>query len=287
MIKSFGIYNYFKMIIGKSSMQTRALKLPKIYSQADGLPLHFLTGKKYLYQTLYCIQSLVKVSSEKFKFILIDDGTFDERLINQISEQLPDAEIITQQIINKNLASLLPLDQFPMLHQKRKEYPHIKKLTDVHTISSGWKVVLDSDMLFWNSPDQLLEWLKSPNTNIYMIDCEQAYGYSTELMRDLCGNEIPDLVNVGIIGLQSSSIDWPKIENWCKTMEEREGKSYFLEQAITAMIVSGSIATVLQSQNYVVNPSAQQVEDESGILHHYVHLSKADYFRSGWRKIKS
>jgi hypothetical protein len=88
---------------------------------------------------------------------------------------------------------------------------------------------------------------------------------------------------VGAIGLKSEAINWNKLENWVKTLEEQEGTSYYLEQALSAMLIGKIDATVLKTGDYIVNPSADQIKNKTGILHHYVDLSKEGYFKHAWK----
>lgn len=283
--KRFGGYlNYRSVMHNSKSMAKASLQLPPVQSYADGLPVYFLTGVKYLYQTLFCIQSLAKASTRKFRFILVDDGSFDDALITQISKSLPGADIVTQAQIEQNLSDLLPALRYPVLHHKRKVYPHIKKLTDVHTIpGNNWKLVLDSDMLFWHEPTALIQWLETPDKPINMLDCVPSYGYSTALMEDLCGSSVQPLLNVGAIGLHSGAIDWDNLEAWTKTLEEKEGASYYLEQALSAMLIGNKPTIVLAADSYIVNPGLALVKERKGMLHHYVDLSKEIYFKSAWK----
>ena len=274
------------MVSEQAVMKKESLNLNGFSSDPQGLPLYFLTGKNYLYQTLFCIKSLVKVSDQRFKFILVDDGSFDDEIINRVSSQLPGVEIITAQMISQNLKKEIPNHLFPVLNKKRIVYPHIKKLTDIHTLpGQDWKMVLDSDMLFWKQPDDIINWLKMPEKPIYMQDCQQSYGYSTALMQELCKKKISPLINVGAIGLNSKTIDWQKLEIWVAHLEELEGSSYYLEQAITAMLIGDTASEQLNAQEYIVNPNEQKINTKIGILHHYVDLSKDGYFKKAWKAI--
>jgi glycosyltransferase involved in cell wall biosynthesis len=279
-----GYFNYRSMMNARKEMERRSMELPPVTSYADGLPVYFLTGKNYLYQTLYCIQSLVKASTAHFEFILVDDGSFDSALIETMAKQLPAARVITAEQINENLQKVLPEVNYPYLRKKREVYPHLRKLTDVHTIPHNkWKLVLDSDMLFWRQPVEIISWLKDPQHPLHMVDCTEAYGYSQELMELLAGSTVKPLLNVGAIGLKSAAIDWNKLENWIKTMEEQEGGSYYLEQALSAMLIGNTHTTVLKAEAYIVNPSKNQIKNKTGILHHYVDLSKEGYFKQAWK----
>jgi len=284
-IRFGGFISYFNLVRCRRLMRNAASGLSPVRSFPDGLPVYFLTGRDYLYQTLFCIQSLVKASQTKFKFILIDDGTFNPEIIGTINKLVLGAEVVTKSIIENNLQQLLPAHSYPVLNYKRKVYPHLKKLTDIHSLEGPpWKLVLDSDMLFLKEPKALINWLERPDQPVYMLDSSESYGYSRKLMQYLCGMKTPELLNVGAIGLKSACINWSLLETWIKTLEEKEGGSYYLEQALTAMLVGDKPATILNADDYKVNPLTFPGK-ENEVLHHYVDLSKALYFKKAWRTI--
>jgi hypothetical protein len=282
-----GFIKYYKIEKKIAEMQTTSLGLSPIQCHSEGLPIYFLTGKKHFHQTLFCILSLVKKCGDIFCFYLVDDGTFDIKLKNRINQQLPGSVIITKEEINLQIENLFHLDKYPTLIHKRTVYPHIKKLTDIHSHLNGpeWKLVLDSDMLFRNKPTLLLNWLKNPDKPLHMVDCQESYGYSKSLMASLSGSAIPSLVNVGTIGLRSKSIRWPDLEVWIAELEALEGSSYYLEQALSAMLIGEQHSTVLPANDYVVNPSSLEVDQIKGVLHHYVDLSKGSYYNKMWQKV--
>jgi hypothetical protein len=280
--RRFGGYlNYRAMQRENAAMKKASYHLPPVQSYANGFRIYFLTGKNYLYQTLFCICSLVRYTNEEFQFLLIDDGSFDNVLIKQINGQLPGAIIITRDAIAKNIETGLPAARYPALHRKRAVYPHIKKLTDIHTIpGESWKLVLDSDMLFWGEPVEMLEWLKAPNKPLHLIDCAESYGYSALLMKELAGREIKPLINVGALGLNSKTIAWNEVDTWIRDLEAGQGASYYLEQALSAMIIGDTESIALRSDRYIVNP----LGSSGGVLHHYVDLSKEQYFKFAWKQ---
>ncbi len=282
----FGGYgSYKKMLQHQVVMEKASVDLPPVGSFRDGLPLYFLTGERYFYQTLFCINSLARVSPECLQITLVDDGSFNDSLRDRIAAQLPGAVIIDEIKISSTLDKQLPVKDFPVLRAKRIIYPHLKKLTDIHTLPGEWKLVLDSDMLFWSVPDELIGWLVDPRTPLYMRDCMNSYGYSKSLMELLAGCPVADLVNVGVIGLNSREIDWQAVENWIGELERREKASYYLEQALTAMLIGSRPSVCLSKERYKVMPSSADIIEKSGVLHHYVDLSKKDYFQKAWKMI--
>ena len=265
-------------------LATTDLICPQYGTEQPDLAIWFLTGKKFWYQTLFCIKSLLESSQQDFLIHICDDGSLDTQLIDKIRTQVPFIQIHTKAEIETRLEQSIPRAAFPYLWHKRAVYPHIKKLSDIHAGSTGWKLVLDSDMLFFQRPDLMIQWLENPDRPFHIFDTQNAYGYSFALMGELTGAPISEKLNVGMIGLQSESIDWAKLENWAQTLETREGTSYYLEQALSAMLVAQQQPALTgPATEYIVMPSKEQVLGKQGTLHHYVDLSKEWYFKTAWR----
>ena len=250
----------------------------------------FLTGNRFWYQTAYCAWTLSAQSHREVAVNIVDDGTLTEAQESTLRHLFPKGAILRAGEINHNLDKRLPKSSFPTLRARCDDYINIRKLVDVHLESKGWKLVLDSDMLFFHRPTELIEWWDSTNTQdtatplLLMRDCEESYGYSRPLMKKLAGAEIPPLLNVGVCGLQSEAIDWEQIEHWCATLLEKEGTSYFLEQALVAMLASYQSHQVLTSDDYITFPDHEATITGSGALQHYVSDSKPWYFGHAWKK---
>ncbi len=174
----------------------------------------------------------------------------------------------------------------PSLRSQRLTYLHLRKLTDFHAGHRGWRLVLDSDMLCFRRPDALLAWLAAPDRPIHMLDVHNSYGYPDAALAALAGRPAPDLVNVGICGLHGDALDWERIESWCAQLLAGHGTSYYLEQALIALIVSGQQALRLPSDDYRVMPDESECRHPTAVMHHYVAGSKRGYFRHAWRHCK-
>jgi len=178
----------------------------------------------------------------------------------------------------------LPPARFPSLDAVRRlPYLNLLKFTSVHAGGSGWHLVLDSDMLFFRRPDILLDWMKAPDQPICLTDVASSYGYPTAAMAELAGAPIPEKINVGLLGLDSGRIDWDRVESWTRELLARHGMSYFLEQALVAMLLAGGSHLALPAADYVIMPDPSQCRNPRETLHHYVAGSKRGYFRHAWR----
>lgn len=283
-----GLKNHIATRRGAKKMMAHSLNLKETHSNNDKprFLVYFLTGKKYWYQTAFCLYSLQKCTTEvQIDAVFIDDGSLDVQLIGQINRQFPSSTVKTQAEINKRIEEHLPYSQFPLLNKKRKIYPQIRKLLDVHVGDSGWKLVLDSDMLFFKNPEQIAAWLKNTNSPFFLYDPVTSYHYSFELMQSLRNQKVTANLNVGAIGLKSESIDWSSLEHWVATMEKSEGSSYYLEQALSAMLVAGQEIEIADPARYIVLPNKQEATIPSAIMHHYVADSKESYLKESWKLV--
>ena len=274
--------------IEKLRMEKAAYQLPTVpqdSSPSEPLEIHFLSGKRFWYQTCFCAYSMVEQANFNIRPVVYDDGTLKPKYAAEIKRIFPNAKIVFLSDIETVLDEFLPVSKFPYLRERRINYPNMRKLTDIHIGSGGWKLVLDSDMLFFQTPKFLLNWLKCPENPCYMLDTETSYGYSETLMSSLTGTTIPERLNVGICGLKSDDIDWEQLEFWCRTTIEKEGKHYYQEQALTAMLLANKNCLVAPAEDYIVMPNQEEGINPKAVLHHYVADSKPWYFRYGWKRV--
>lgn len=275
----------FGDLLAQKEMERATLQLPPIKSPSLPYALHFLTGEKYWYQTCFCAYSIMSKLSRRLTLTLYDDGSLREANKAEFKRIFQDCVIVGEEEVESALEEKLPVSQFPYLRARRREYPHLRKLTDVHVGGGGWKLVLDSDMLCFRNPEFLLHWLESPDAPCHMRDVETSYGYSPALMEQLAPSVVPEKLNVGICGLKSDDLDWDQLEFWMKRMMEEEGTHYTQEQALVALYCSGKKTSEADPQDYIVLPSKEEVQSPTAVLHHYVADSKPWYFRYGWKQV--
>ena len=289
-----GPIEQYRTSAGHKAMRAAAASLPPLREpppKPSGGPLgappaeiSFLSGARFWDQTLFCIVSLQLVCPFRIDPVVYDDGTLDAPVQAAMRRVVPWIRFVTAAEIRDRLDHLLPERDFPALRARRLVYPHLRKLTDIHLGARGYSLVADSDMLFFDRPAEVIAWFGQPHP-LYMQDVETAYGYPMAYLDKLAGARVPEPVNVGLYGIDSATIDWPLVEQWCASQMRDHGPHYFQEQALTAMLFAGLDALALPRERYIVMPDPAEGLEPTAALHHYVALSKASYFRHGWRRI--
>ncbi|NJK92620.1 MAG: glycosyl transferase [Blastochloris sp.] len=267
--------------------EAASLLTPPSAKTGSALEVHLLTGNRFWHQSAFCLISLAHTTNHTIQPTFYDDGSLQPDQAYQLQRLFPAATFISQQETRKCLDELLPKTHYPALRERWEHYPNLRKLTDIHLGRSGWKLVIDSDLLFFRQPTVLLEWLNHPTQPLHAVDCTESYGYTRHLMESLTGSPLATRLNVGLCGLNSGDISWPQLEFWTAELIAREKTNYFLEQALVAMMLAGKSCTILPENDYITFPQIPEVIQCQAVVHHYVDVSKRWYFQKNWRKFSS
>ena len=273
---------------GQRAMAVAAATLPPIPAPRSPLPaftVHFLTGRRFAYQTAFCLSSLARYCPNSVHAEVYDDGTLDPASTRLLRRLTPMLQLHDGATLAAQLDEYLPASRFPMLRERWLHYPHIRKLIDVHLGRTGWRLVLDSDLLFWREPRFLLDWAAAPRCPLHAFDCVENYGYSRPLLERIAGVSLPARVNVGLCGLRSEALDWDFLEHATTALLAAERTNYYLEQALVAVLVArlGPCA-IAPAADYITLPSAGEIARPTAVMHHYVDTARGAYFRHAWRK---
>jgi hypothetical protein len=269
---------------GQADMQRAAFRLPPV-PDFPGAPLvvHQLTGRRYLASSIFCFWTLAHTAQRTIAPIFHDDGSLRPAQFQFLKRIFPDAQLRRQEETLALMEVLLPPRRFPSLHERFRNYVHLRKLLAVHLGRAGWQLVLDADLLFFRRPGFLLDWLADPQQPLHLVDVADSYGYSSALLHHLAGGSLPERINVGACGLRSELIDWDLMEWWCSRLLRAEGSHYLLEQALTALLLRGTPGAAAPPGDYVVRPDRHEALAPTAALHHYVAESKRWYLRASWR----
>lgn len=274
------------MRLGQARLNAAASHFTGIQGEElNGITLNLLTGTRYWDQSVACIHTLQRHAGLNVHVRFLDDGTLTGNQAETLARLSPFASIQGEKESRARMLKLLPAERYPALHALWSRYKHIRKLTDAHLGREGVNLVLDSDMLFHALPGELLEWCRSPETAVAMRDCEESYGYPRERMSELAGAAIPDRINVGIVGLRSDSVDWSSVEIWASTLIREFGSHYFLEQALSAMLLAQMPHRILDAARYRVIANHRPDAESEAALVHYVAGAKRQYFDRDWRAL--
>lgn len=245
--------------------------------------LHYLTGRRYLPMTAWAALSARQSFGRPVRIVLHDDGTLGPDEEAQFARRFPGSRVVRTAETEAALDRLLPPGRFPFLRRIRLAYIHLRKLTDLHAHEPGRKIVSDSDVFFFGPPAGLLA-AADAGRWCFMQDCAQSYGYPAELLQSLAGAPLFPKVNVGLLHLDGGALDWEFIEAATRVLLSRHGFSYYLEQALVAMLMARAGGEPLDA-GYLVSPDEAEARDPRRTALHYVDRSLVLLYRHGWRQV--
>jgi hypothetical protein len=265
------------------TLQDAAKRLPPISGSRIGapMPVYFMSGREHWPMTAFCAFSLLRSTTANLVPTVIDDGTLGipERL--HLSRIIPQIQYLDCDSCEARVDAHLPFARFPYLRTLRAELPLMRKLIDLHAGLHGWRLFLDSDMLFFCEPKWMLSWLRAPNTSTCMNDYQNSYGYSEALLVSTLGKPMPPRINTGFCGLQSDAIDWSQLERWARDLYCAEGANHLSEQCLVAMLIATQPSTIAPNE-YKIWPDRDESRSPSAVMHHYVSESRVWYYIYGW-----
>jgi hypothetical protein len=271
---------------GKSEMEQAVRELSAPEDAEKNLPpldVRMLTGRRHAALTAVALYSLAQASGREIAPVLHDDGSLQAADRELFQRLFPSVRLVAPEESVAALDERLPAAKYPFLRKIRLAYIHLRKLTDLHVYEAGWKTVMDADVFFFRRPDQLLRCIDE-RCACHMVDCQTSYGCPVSTLEALAGRPVHPKVNVGLLHLESDSLDWDALEHAARSILARHGFSYYLEQALLAYVMGKVGAEPLDADKYLVHPSTPQAKRPDQVAHHYVDRTTMLLFSQGWRK---
>lgn len=172
--------------------------------------------------------------NENIQFVLHSDGSITNSDIKLVKKHFP-------QLIVK-----YPLDQATM-NSKLRAFPHLLKnrvsnsylfnvmsLVDVpmQTVATKY-LYIDSDILFYRKPYQILRWIKSSDTGslVFVDDCSSVYVLNDQQLAKYFSIKKITKFNAGILGLTSKCFDLKFLEYYFSVLDaEGNNDTLYKEQ---------------------------------------------------------
>lgn len=258
---------------------------PVIAHEGEPLYVYLLSGCDHWQMTAFCLYSLLRCTRANIVPIIIDDGTLSERDCGALLRISPALHFASAQECRERVENSLPASRFPALRKLHIELPLMRKLLNVHAGRKGWRLFIDSDILFHHEPVWVCDWLRTPERPVYMFDYQNSYGYSDSLLRATVGSPMLSNVNTGLCGLRSDEIDWELLECWASRLCAAEGVNHFSEQCLTAMLMRVNGGRPAPREEYRILPDRTEVRQPTAAMHHYVAESRVWYHVDAWPRV--
>lgn len=239
------------------------------------LSMHVLFGQRDFLLALWSLASWYRVSSVRGQLYLHSDGTLIDTHRVTLAKLFPSAVFIDAKDVVAEHAEFFAAH--PKLRDFRVEYTKFqaKKLLDPYLASlQEYRLVLDSDMIWFNDPVDIKERLDAGVPQALMMD-DGGGTFSYVIFKD--GTQLSDELaqfNSGVTLYRKEQFDLTKFEVYLDRIDWRTKK--FTDQACYASIFWPAV-TRLPPDRYLIKGTVTP----SVVMRHYTNPQRAKFYFYG------
>lgn len=218
--------------------------------------------------------SLEHHTGRRWRFYFHDDGTLDAAARNRIAQIFDDVVIVGRAEADQRASETMA--RHPKCLEHRSRHNLFLKFFDFHAWTPGGRfIVLDSDVIFFRRPEEILAWVDGgADTYHYNEDTKEKFCIPREFLEQGLGLAMWPRFNSGLVLVPKHAMSLDLSERLLAAFEETAHHPQFFEQTLYALMGSawnrgGSLpATYEISWGYFRRPGA--------ICRHYVGAFKHD-----------
>ncbi len=197
--------------------------------------IHALTRGEDWLNLLWTLKSFYRYSERRYALCIHDDGTLPPAAGEALREHFPDARLISRDAADR--AVMPALAAYPRCRALREKNTLALKLFDfTHFLRSPRMLLMDSDILFFSAPEELLSRIENPEYRLNTVNPDAASAYTVDPaeVKARFGFELGPCFNsgLGLIHNDSMRLDW--IEEFL-SLPGVEGHFWRIEQTLFAL----------------------------------------------------
>lgn len=249
---------------------------------SENFGLHMICCEQDFDMSLWALKTFYHFSQTRPRLYLHNDGSLSDKSKQIYREHFQGCQIIEREQADPHMDQVLSSYPLCQEHRRAPKFYCSLKLFDTFEYSEHDYVLnLDSDMLFFQPPNELLNYIQSGQP-FFMSDYQNAYSYSPEFVHTNFAIQMQSCANAGLTFIPKQTyfdhLDF--IERYFQVAQENnyQGDLNRHEQTLNIMLLSKLGARRLSS-NYQVS---HRTRTDATVMHHYVNDgSRKLFFLSG------
>jgi len=209
--------------------------------------VHIMTRHPDIYMTLWAVKSFLHVTNKSYRVVLLTDDSLTEKDVALLTKHLPGVEFIfekeAEHLVEEKIKGypLISLFRLPpsrpcevSVGSEVLEYhfcPFSMKLLDGNYLSSANKImILDSDVLFFDKPTEIMDWIEdeAEEKSVYLIEEFVPYFDERYTVHFRINDEPPTGINTGLFCYHKNILDLEALEQW---MDQHKKTAFMLRTA--------------------------------------------------------
>jgi len=216
----------------------RVLDLPPVTGLTDDrCEIHVLNCRWDWMMLVWTLRTFYRTSGRRYRLCIHEDGSLDQHAIGSLRRQFPEARMILR--TEADAAAGDALRGHPLCLKNRAANNLLLKTFDFHThLRAPRMLLLDSDLLFFASPEALLTRVEDPVFDRTSFNRDWTYGYSIPpetLAASTDWSFVEPLFNSGLGLLHPDSVPLEWCESLFARFPEITSHSHRIEQTLIAL----------------------------------------------------
>lgn len=257
---------------------------PHWHKKISTVPVHLLTGENDWKLAAWMLASLFHFTETVWPVVVHDDGTLPEDGRAILQSLFRNCRFIKRD--EADAAMEKALRPYPMCLQYRASHPLGLKIFDMaHFAESDRFIVLDSDVLFFAPPKELIAWSRGPEPREcwFNEDLQEASLISAVDAEDDLGVILWPRINSGLCLIHRPAIDFDFCDQALAVTSILRGKIWRVEQTLFALCASRFGRGGLLPRTYEV--SLRRYAAPNAIARHYVGAVRQRFFGEGLKRL--
>lgn len=196
----------------RERVRRRVLRTAPIRGMEPGGPeIHVLTSEADWLNLVWTLKSFYRVAPRQYRLVIHDDGTLGAEGSEALLRHFPEARLVRRAEADAALEAALA--DYPRCREFRATNHLAPKVFDfAHFLDGERMILMDSDILFFEEPRELLRRIEDPayGKNSVNRDTASAYTVDPAVVRERLGFEVVERYNsgLGLIHRDSMRLDW-------------------------------------------------------------------------------
>ena len=223
----------------RDRVRHRILKTKPIANTSDlTCEIHVLTSANDWLNLVWALKTFYHFSQRHYALCIHDDGSLTPEHQQTLQHHFPDARIIERKQADEKVLALL--EPYPRCWEFRQKNHLSPKIFDFAAyLQSDRMLLLDSDVLFFAEPTDLLQRIEDSNYRYNTVNGDVANAYTVDpaVVKENCKFQMVQRFNsgLGLIHKESLVLDW--LEEFL-ALPDIIGNFWLIEQTLYALCSS-------------------------------------------------
>ncbi len=216
-------------------IQRLILKTSPIQTAQNGsIEVRVLTWRRDWVNVVWALKSFYHFAEVDYP-LFIHDGGLKPVQIQKLKHHFPNATIITASDADKRVLEELKRRNLNRCWAYRQENIATRKLFDFYLLSQAdFLITIDSDIVFFKKPSELICTPSSITKNKYNKDMQYYYSMELDELETAFGIRPIPLINSGLSLVKRESMNFEKMDEWLKNPRLFNNK-WVTEQTLHAL----------------------------------------------------